>query len=721
MFKVRLFFLIFLGAIVLILNQNCGGFRPTTYTENSTLNGDSDSLPVSFSDVAADPTQTGPFEPVAGEYKLPAAVDASVTGDMETEIWARTFTPRTPPTGKLPLLVFLHGNHSTCGRAQGNIRIDDNCTYTNSGTCPAGYVVTPNHLGYDYLGRHFASHGYIVISINANRGITCRNGGAGGDSGQIMPRGRMTLRHLQQLSEWNARGQTPATVNFDFRSKIDFGRVGLMGHSRGGEGVRAALELYRDPNSEWPSRILEPVKFSGIFEIAPVDGMAGRELNGDRVPWGVLIPHCDGDVSDLSGIRPFDRVVAKYSTSQNTQTEFRFMGAVWGANHNFYNTEWQTSDSVGCAGHPPLWTGADSGSERQRASAIVAMSAFFRGIQEPSNRPQLLLNLDSAFRMTASLESQFRMDRDTFYGPTNLNFRMLEDFSQNSPGGSLGGTHQAENLTFDYGVYAPHDSERKIARATWQGGTGTAIFRLNFSNSSLGLDLRSYQSLDLSLARAGSGSPMNMDALSLKLVYGNGVASDIVPISQYAQLSNPIGLTGSPKAVLQTVRIPFREVKNFRDTGLRSVELLITRNAGGSLEVSSLRLNKNPVPTQRVALPRVAQAFTTQTLRPESLTPKSGTIRTLPMSDQAGTLSFNHYSEVEVESPAGFPVMNSLPTLKIGSQTFLDSRYPDSGSTDRLIFRVPNAFLQSSGPAPATLNYGPAPTHLKYDFGNFSP
>ncbi|MBX9766032.1 MAG: hypothetical protein K2X47_02065, partial [Bdellovibrionales bacterium] len=680
----RITALIILGALVLTLNQNCGGFRPTTFTGNSIFSGDS-TVPLSYSDIAADPTEDGPYDSIAGEYKLPASLDESVTSDMETEIWARTFVPKTPPSGKLPLLVFLHGNHSTCGRPQGNIRVDDNCAYTDSGTCPAGYVVTPNHLGYDYLGKHFASHGYIVVSINANRGITCRNGGSGGDSGQILPRGRMTLRHLQQLSQWHKNGQTPSSVNFDFRAKIDFSRVGLMGHSRGGEGVRAALELYRDSNSEWPSKILEPVKFSGVFEIAPVDGMAGRELNGDKVPWGVLIPHCDGDVTDLSGIRPFDRVIAKFSTSQNTQSDFRFMGAVWGANHNFYNTEWQSSDSNGCSGHTPLWSPADSGSEKQRLSAIAAMSAFFRGNQEPANRPHYLLNLDSAFRMTAALESQFKMDRETFYGPTGLDFRVLEDFSQNFPMGSLGGTHQGESLTFQYGTYPPHDSDRKIARAAWQGGSGTATFRLNLVDSNLGVDLRSYKSLDLSLARAGAGSSIDRDAISLRLVYANGVASDLVPISQYAELSTPIGLAGNPKAVLQTVRVPFREIKNFRDTGLRSVELQFARGAGGTLEVSAIRLNKNPVPTFRIASPRVTQAFVTQNSTIQNKPSRKGTVRALPPVTGSGAevQISSDSSEIEVESPEGFPVMNSLPTLKIGNQTFKGSRYPSSGNTDR--------------------------------------
>ena len=72
--------------------------------------------------------------------------------------------------GPFPLLVLLHGNHATCGHSS-NPRIDDNLEYTFYGTCPPGYVVTPNHEGYGYLTDRLASWGYIVVSITANRGV----------------------------------------------------------------------------------------------------------------------------------------------------------------------------------------------------------------------------------------------------------------------------------------------------------------------------------------------------------------------------------------------------------------------------------------------------------------------------------------------------------------------------------------------------------------------
>jgi hypothetical protein len=46
------------------------------------------------------------------------------------------------------------------------------------------------------------------------------------------------------------------------------------------------------------------VTFKGIFEIAPVDFLGN---NSKGVSWMVIAGMCDGDVSDLEGIHPYDR------------------------------------------------------------------------------------------------------------------------------------------------------------------------------------------------------------------------------------------------------------------------------------------------------------------------------------------------------------------------------------------------------------------------------
>lgn len=140
--------------------------------------------------VAPDATGNGPNSSVSAEYKFPAAVDPDILAVRATELWARVYRPSTLPATPAPLVIFLHGNHEMCGHGT-NPRIDGRVDYTTSGTCPAGYVVTPNHAGYSYLASKLASWGYVVVSINTNRGI---NSGTGvtGDSGLNLARGRMS-------------------------------------------------------------------------------------------------------------------------------------------------------------------------------------------------------------------------------------------------------------------------------------------------------------------------------------------------------------------------------------------------------------------------------------------------------------------------------------------------------------------------------------------------
>jgi len=312
---------------------------------------------------APDPTGQGSLATTTTEYRFDASVDPDVMPDRATEVWAQMWRPVDLGDTPRPLLVFLHGNHGTCGR--GSPRIDDNAAYTNTGTCTPPYVVTPNHMGYAYLAERLASWGYIVVSINANRGITAGRG-VSGDAGLILARGNLVLKHLQKLADWNAAAEaTPASLGVDLKGRIDFDHVGLMGHSRGGEGVRAAYNLYKDPGSPWPARIKVPLNVRSILEYAPVDGQSDRVLDALGTAWNVVLPMCDGDVFDLQGMLPFDRMTLKDSEPSATP---KSIFAVFGANHNFFNTEWQQSDARGCrgVGNTAIFSPAASASEIQQ-------------------------------------------------------------------------------------------------------------------------------------------------------------------------------------------------------------------------------------------------------------------------------------------------------------------------------------------------------------------
>ena len=352
-------------------------------------------------------TAIGPLSVSDTEYRFEATTDEDVLGDRDTEVWAHVWRPTARGDSPRPLLLFLHGNHATCGTWQGDVRHDSSCQYTSTGSCPDGMDVVPNHMGYDYLAEHLASWGYVVVSINANRGITCARG-IYGDGGLNLARGRLVLKHLEILSKWNNADDTddlyaiPEALK-DLQGNLDFDNVGLMGHSRGGEGVRAAYVQYRDDESEWPGKILEPVTFNGIFEIGPVDGQTDRTLDAPGAPWAVLLPMCDGDVANLQGMKPFDRML---NGEPETNATPKAMFAAWGTNHNFFNKQWMQSDSKVCSGegHEALFAreASDAMSDQVKVG-LSSMAAFFRAHVGPHSHRVFNRTFDPLYALSPAL------------------------------------------------------------------------------------------------------------------------------------------------------------------------------------------------------------------------------------------------------------------------------------------------------------------------------
>ena len=89
-----------------------------------------------------DPTEPGPLPTTHEEYRLEAAVDELVLPDRMVEYWAVVWRPVGVPNleARLPVVIFLHGNHATCGTGEAP-RVDSNSQYTMTGTCPPGFIL----------------------------------------------------------------------------------------------------------------------------------------------------------------------------------------------------------------------------------------------------------------------------------------------------------------------------------------------------------------------------------------------------------------------------------------------------------------------------------------------------------------------------------------------------------------------------------------------------
>lgn len=184
-----------------------------------------------------------------------------------------------------PLVVILHGNHRRV--------LDDGTTFVES------------YRGHEYIARHLASRGYVAISIDVDD-INARDD-------LIRGRGRAIIEHLGVMRGLNT---THPTLN----GKIDLTNIGLVGHSRGGEGVVAAEQLnVRDGLGH---------QIKAVVSIAPTNS---EDFRHSTTPYLVLYGTSDGDVSGESdGGNPF----LLYDRASPPKA----MVFVYGAIHNRFST-----------------------------------------------------------------------------------------------------------------------------------------------------------------------------------------------------------------------------------------------------------------------------------------------------------------------------------------------------------------------------------------------
>ena len=344
-----------------------------------------------------DPGKSGPYAVTSQDYNFgldaytPPALVSAITGLPlgPNELDGRVYYPKgiddgtsRLPAGKMPLIVFVHGRHGTSYNATTGAS-------TSGWPPPAGSVQIPSYQGYDYIGNLLASCGYIVVSIGAN-GINFFDNGTV-DRGMVA-RAQLIQKNLDMWSVISTTGGPPlpgSTLNpfgTKFVGKVDMTNIGTMGHSRGGEGVMVHY-VY---NLAQP----KPYAIKAVFAIAPVDY---NRYVVNNVPIAVILPYCDGDVSDNQGTHFFDD--ARYSAPGDPTPKYNF--TVMGANHDYYNTVWDnnlflpfpgSSISPGAADD---WQGTPNwqvdpfasqlvpgnhrlNSRQQQGTGTAYMSAFFR-------------------------------------------------------------------------------------------------------------------------------------------------------------------------------------------------------------------------------------------------------------------------------------------------------------------------------------------------------
>lgn len=100
-------------------------------------------------------------------------------------------------TGRLPVVVLLHGQQVACHSADEN-----DWTWP----CPAGVKPYPSNRGYDCLARALSRDGFVVVSPSAN--------GLNHHTGTAPERAHPINRHLTMLQKLTITGTGPLAGRF---------------------------------------------------------------------------------------------------------------------------------------------------------------------------------------------------------------------------------------------------------------------------------------------------------------------------------------------------------------------------------------------------------------------------------------------------------------------------------------------------------------------------
>ena len=324
-----------------------------------------------------------------------------------------------------------------------------------------------------------------------------------------------------------------------------------------------------------------------IFEIGPVDGQTSRALNADGTAWNVIIPMCDGDVSNLQGMKPFDRMLPMTGESD---PEPKGMFAVWGANHNYFNTEWQESDSTGCHGtnHIPLFqpTG-QSGSEKERAAGMHALMGFFRAHVGANAQPAFKNAYDPQYALPPALEAVTHVGRAYSDASSKSQVTIVEDFSHDATTTLGGQPFVAKNVTLTTATPPEHDATPKAGLVTWANADVDDSLTIPWSATAEGLDASQMKTLDFRTGVQNSTvASLASPNFSVQLVNADDSLSAKVSRKNY------LVLTGAGHVILETVRIPVGDFGGANLAKVRGVKFSFDDTSNGAVYLAALRFSR---------------------------------------------------------------------------------------------------------------------------------
>jgi hypothetical protein len=510
-----------------------------------------------------DPGAVGPLAVTTQEYNFgnQAFTPTPFPGNG-VELIGEVKAPTTL-TGQLPLVILLHGQHETSFDPTTGQLDDDPVTHSPVWPPPAGHLSIPSYHGYDYFASVLASNGYIVVSISAN-GVNAHANDSTVTDGGAQARAQLIQRtldiwhdlnadgvvHTRGQSDHFADGQMPFMTRFV--GHVNLQDVGLMGHSRGGEGVVKAYQLNQSLGS--------PYGIKAVFALAPTD-VNGEVIN--NVPFAVLLPYNDGDVHTLQGAHYFDD--SRYNFVGDTGAKFTI--EVMGADHNYYNTVWSPDSSFPGGSEDRVFPNFGPPTRltepQQRGTGVAYMSAFFRTYLGPTTQFLSILDSDSPPPPSATVSAN---QIHTSYLPPDDPAQRRDinrlNVSSNTTTNNLGGL-----VTIGGGATSSIVSNPQPSRGLIPYPNEGFELSLHYSNTTAAFfqndipvgvgDERGYSALQFRVGvdHASSLNQLSNQDFSVQLTDGSGhIRSVLVSAFSNDLFKPPISV--NPHTVLNTVRIP---------------------------------------------------------------------------------------------------------------------------------------------------------------------
>ena len=501
-------------------------------------------------------------------YDIDGAIVPGVP--FATTLYGVVRHPTALGEGPFPFVLMLHGNHGNCRDTP--TADDDYCITSNSHDCgDPGGVATPNAEGYVYLLESLAAQGFVVASISANA-LNCRDD-------FILERSALIAEHLRRWAGWSSGNAAP--FGGTFTGALDLGRVGLMGHSRGGDAIAHVHEvLAQDP--------IAGLEVRSLFAVAPTDYHDASIPNADLA---VLLPSCDGDVAPLSGKNHYDRSIDFDDGARRAQVFYI------GGNHNYFNTEWKISEwDLFGPGSDPYCQPDDEALKREQTAMLEGvLGSWFWTTLGTEDDPEPFVRADAASPTAFDVWADAALEmRWSYSSPSRA---LVDDFSD--PGAptinALGEVNTFENwYLFEscFGTvcdpYFLHP--RNVVRLLWeQGNVPLATFWLG--------DYDASEFATLSFRVVSRRSTLN-DGLEeqdflLRIVDTDG-DEVVFPVSDIKTLAH-LYPHAEPYEILETVRVPLpalaAEQPELDLASLQSLQLEMTAlDRSGSVIVADIEL-----------------------------------------------------------------------------------------------------------------------------------